>query len=122
MKNSIRVIVIMFTLLVGGSAWAADIFTPALRLGNAVKVHCQVLNTGTKTALGVTNNIRDLANNSVESVTGDIEPGEVQTTLVNAPTALGHYCRVSGISKKKARVTLCIQDANETPIECVTGQ
>ncbi len=120
MKNSIRIIAIMFALLVGGSVWAADIFTPPLQRGAAADVRCTVLNTGTSTANDVTIEIRTPFGDVKEGFTTDIPGGEIHSVTDDTPS-VAMYCRVSGISKAKARVTLCIRDANDTPIECVTA-
>jgi hypothetical protein len=120
MKTRIVVMLVTFTLLFGGTAWAADIFTSPLNTGDAADVSCRVLNTGTTTEQDVTIDIRDTFNISQTSFTLDIGAGrtEAVTDLTPAPVV---YCRVSGISKTRARVTLCLRDVNLTPIQCVTS-
>lgn len=121
MKNSTIVTSLIFALLVGSTAWA-DIFTPALNTGNADSVVCRVLNTGTSTAKTVVTKFFDNAGTQQGGIQGAIEAGAARTTTSNPNPSSVLYCRVSGISKSKARVTLCLLDANDTPIECVIGQ
>jgi hypothetical protein len=107
MKNSIRVIAIVFTLLVGGAAWAAEIFTPAITTGTADSVSCRVLNTGTTTADDVRIEIRD-GTTGVLDIGGNVN---IETRQSRAVTPISDplgvvYCRVSGIPKAKARVSL----------------
>jgi hypothetical protein len=108
-------------LLIAGSVWAADIFTPVLAAGDAGAVVCQVLNTGNTTANGVTIEIRNSANNTpTETDTVDIESGTTGGVSELDPVPLV-YCKVSGISKAKARVTLCLLDSGEKCTSAVTA-
>ncbi len=122
MKSGRIVIAIVFALLMGSSAWAADIFTPTLETGDTDEVTCRVLNTGTSTAYDVLIEIRDRHGDldSEPGVTADIPPGRAVVHDVT-PSSNAVYCKVSGISKAKARVTLCLQDASGKCTVAVTA-
>jgi hypothetical protein len=100
------------------AAWAGDIFTPVLLAGsNAVaSLECEVLNTGTATIDDVTISLH-LGGNGVTVMSNTVSiPGGAERALVDSspPGSGDFYCRVSGISKSKARVSLCAREASGT--------
>lgn len=113
MTGRIKIFSVAVVLLMGSTAWAADIFTPPLNLGNgsASGLICAVLNTGSKKAVDVTITIRDQDNNIRGTLTDSINPGEIQVVGDDNPSNT-EYCVVSGIPKRHARVTLCVLDVN----------
>jgi hypothetical protein len=100
---------------IAGSAQAADIFTPSLRQnhgnGETQLMSCEVLNTGGRTVAGVTIAIFNFVGELQRSKTVDLPPGQSDVVAVDT-LVLGSsvYCRVSGIAKSSARVTLCRED------------
>ncbi len=109
-------VAIGLVLLVAGTAWAADILTPALSTGTADRVRCIVLNKGTKTA-AVTIMIRGANGADHGTTTVNIGAGGTGDLTDTSPDFIT-YCQVSGIPKGKALVTLCLADASAT---CTTG-
>src|SRR5262245_48637565 len=109
----------MVALVFGGTAWA-DVFTPAISEGGASLANCRFLNTGTTTVKGVVIDIRSSTNVSLSNDTFDIEAGTTQSVNHPANDSIV-YCRVSGISKGRARVSLCIIDVGATAFDCVTS-
>ena len=122
MKRQIRIVAVGFLFLLPGSAWAAEIITPALATGSSPTVNCRVLNTGGTIVHNVTIQIFDAFGNT-ESSNAPFTIGAGSTVSMNDATPSGiAYCRVSGISKSKARVTLCLIDATGTCTTAVIGQ
>jgi len=121
-KLAIAVAGVLIVLLTS-SAWAADIFTPALpRGGAASRVNCRVLNTGSTTEQGVT--VKLFNTFGVEQASlGPVDLESGTTTSVEDPTftSAAYYCRVSAISRSRARVTLCMLDADDNCIVAVTA-
>jgi len=129
MNTPIIAVTVACTLLIAQRAWAGDIFTPPLSTGDgsataAAAVNCRVLNTGSSTAKNVTIKLFNDVGVEQETVTADIVSLRTLSLTDLTPEGIV-YCRVSGIVKNKARVTLCLLDADSNKAKCtegVTGQ
>jgi hypothetical protein len=109
-------------MLVVAPAWAhaGTIITPVLPTGNGDQVECWALNASTATA-NVKIQIRDGGGNVEATHMTDLPAGKTESQAIGSPPGLT-YCRVSGsgISKVDSRVTHCVLDSNDTPLQCVT--
>ena len=112
-------------LVMTSVAWAGDIFTPVLLAGsNAVSsLECDVLNTGNATVDDVAISLHLGGNGiAVMSTTVSIPAGAERGLVDSSPPGSGDfYCRVSGISKSKAKVSLCAREASGTCKVIVTS-
>jgi hypothetical protein len=125
MTRWIRVISIAVPCVVASVAWAGDIFTPVLLAGSnsASDVSCDVLNTGNGKVDDVVISIVFGGNglvltSSTFSIPAGAERGLLLSSLAGSSDL---YCRVSGISKTKAKVTFCARDAGGNCTVVVTS-
>jgi len=100
---------------------AAPIVTPVVTGCSSVSLQhqCRVLNAGTAAA-AVTIEIVDAVSGLVVGTQDPlVSPGRSGVATVSSSDlgACTSYCRVSGISKNKARVTLCATNLNATMCE-----
>jgi hypothetical protein len=107
----------------GAAFAAAPIVTPAISgsATGAVGHLCTVVNAGTTPAI-VTIEVVDLySGNAVAStVSSTLQPGAGNIAFASTATTANSYCRVSGISKSKARVTHCALDLSSVCAGTVT--
>jgi hypothetical protein len=108
-----------FGLVLGGMARAASVVTTAvLPSGSANRVICSALNVGTKPAdvrVEIVNAIGVVQATNSDS----LDPGI--TIAVVDFTPADSYCRVTGLSEKKMRVSLCMATATETCLSVATA-
>jgi hypothetical protein len=108
-----------FGMVLGARAHAASAVTTAvLPSGSANRVICSALNVGTKPAdvkVEIVNAI------GVVQVTnsGVLDPGITMAAVDVTP--FDSYCRVTGLSEKKMRVSLCMATAAETCLSVATA-
>jgi len=99
---------------------AGPIVTPALMATGTNDLQCRLVNAGNQDATVLIEIVDDtgvvLASNGPTAVFA----GWTQSTLTADSPGVG-YCRVSGISKRRARVTLCVRESGGTCIAAVTG-
>ena len=108
-------------LLVTATARAAAVLvTPALPKGNAPTVLCGVVNMGKTDVDGILMEIVGESGTVVTSLTVAIAAGATRTIATGNSNIGLYYCRVTGISKSKARVTLCTRDSSFNCLESVT--
>jgi len=94
---------------------AAPIVTPALSSAGADSVSCTVINAGTQPADVTIDIVHSFAGTVQETDTQTVQPGRGH--LVVDVTPVPSYCRVTGISAKKARVSFCMRRAVDD--ECI---
>ena len=125
MTRRISAMAAITVILLTPSAWAADIFTPVLTVSSVTSesMECIVLNTGTTIVSDVTISIHDAgAGATSETGTFTFAGGAARSVVeTSLPGSGNFYCRVSGISKSKAKVTLCLRDANDNCTVAVTA-
>src|SRR5262245_39953469 len=110
----------VFTLLLTSSAWAAQITTPSLPTNGASSVSCRVLNAGTTLAKDVTITLYDGSGAfELGTLPVDLAAGHTDVLVDSSPSPIV-YCRVSGIAKSNARVTLCLLDGSSVCPTAVT--
>lgn len=119
MRKWISGVTIAAASVIASAAWAGDIFTPVLNAGTTggiASLVCSVLNTGKAEVEGVTISIHLGGNGSTTaSNTFDIPPDAERSLFHSAlPGSANFYCRVSGISKGKAKVSLCALETSGT--------
>jgi len=123
--RSQAVAVALALVALAGPAHAGTLTTPPLSRGAAANdFHCRITNIAPKTATGVEMTIRDSSGGVNEYASKGFVQSLQSTGLLSfadpAPIA---YCEVegTGIVPSKARVTFCVRDWNNTPLECVTA-
>lgn len=123
MKRSRTTMTLGVLLLAAGPAGAADLVTPPLANGSAARVTCRAVNVHTSSvSVGV--QIFEAGSLAAVAVSGgDVPSRAFRTATKEAPTAgATYYCRVSGLSKSKGRVSLCLEDASEMCTEAVFAE
>jgi hypothetical protein len=106
--------------LAAGIATAATITTPALGAFGTNRLVCTVANVGTKN-VDVTLQIVNGGGTNLVNVPLTIEPGEVEGGGTGMAPTQG-YCRVTGASKGKVRVALCMTDSVLNCLAAVSGE
>ena len=117
--SSVRFFALAGSVALAGSALAAPFITTAtLPSGSASVARCYVVNAGTRDA-DVTVEIVNAIGVSQGSNFGTLAPGLVLVFTDNTPA--DSYCRVSGISARKARLSFCMETAAGNCIEIATA-
>jgi hypothetical protein len=106
-------------LLLANTSHAATLVTPALPKGTAASFQCGVVNVSSKEIGPVLLEIVGEAGAVLGENTVTIPPQATRSVASVASVGL-NYCRVTGISKGKARVTLCTRDASFNCLQSVT--
>lgn len=110
----------MLIILVTHTAHAATLVTPALPKGVGIGYQCGVVNTSTKDSDAVLFEIVGEAGAVISTNTFTIPAGATRS-IASAGGAGLNYCRVTGISKSKARVTFCVRDSSFGCIQSTTA-
>ena len=106
--------------LVTHTAHAATLVTPALPKVAGITFLCGVVNTSTQDSAPVLFEIVGEAGAVITSQTFAIPAGATRSVPSAGGSGL-NYCRLTGISKTKARVTFCVRDSSFGCIQSVTG-
>ena len=117
--SAARLVALVGTVALHGSALAVPFITTAtLPSGSASVARCYVVNAGTRDA-DVTVEIVNAIGVSQGSNSGTLAPGLVMVFTDNTPA--DSYCRVSGISAGKARLSFCMTTAAGNCLELATA-
>ena len=118
--KSISISIALSAALISSSALAAPaIVTPTVYASSSVSggALCFVLNTSTKPVTVRAEVVNGATGAILGAFSGEILPGTNRGPQVSAPSGGQTYCRVSGISKNKARVTHCALSPGNTKCE-----
>lgn len=111
--------------VVASPVWASDVFTPTLEAGSntSSSLDCSVLVTS-GSASNVTVSIHTAGAGAVHATTtfSSIPAGAARSTIDAALPGSGEfYCKVSGASKTRIKVTLCALNAGGNCTVAVTA-
>jgi hypothetical protein len=114
-------LVLALTLAMSSSAVAAPtVTTPALGAFGTNRLVCTVTNVSKKD-VDVTVQVVSQTGAILSNLPLTIEPGEASGTGTGPGPAQG-FCRVTGASKSKIRVALCVTDSVLNCVAAVQGQ
>jgi hypothetical protein len=119
MSKPLGLMAIGGVLILGDVAFAAPLVTPTLFPGTATQVTCIVTNVGTKPE-DVTVEIVGAFSAIVQShSTATLGPGLTNFTTDSTPGP--SYCRATGLSSNKGRLTLCMGTQSNDCVSVVTA-
>ena len=106
-------------LLVADAAQAAPLVTPPLRKGTNPSFECGVVNVSNKSVGPVLIEIVGETGIVLNDTSVSIPAGATRSVSAGGGAGFNH-CRVTGITKTKARITLCTRDASFNCLQSVT--